>query len=66
MTEDMAWGPYVTTDIIIEVEGGVVVGHGDGAALSMGSSNQAVASTGFYFSINGGVLTLKTANKMQP
>ncbi|MEI6437514.1 MAG: NUDIX domain-containing protein [Candidatus Omnitrophota bacterium] len=25
VTEDMGWGPYVTTDIIIEVEGGVVV-----------------------------------------
>lgn len=25
VTEDMAWGPYVTTDIIIAVEGGIVV-----------------------------------------
>ncbi|MBF0388294.1 MAG: NUDIX hydrolase [Candidatus Omnitrophica bacterium] len=25
VTEDLAWGPYVTTDIIIEVAGGVVV-----------------------------------------
>lgn len=23
--EDMGWGPYVTTDIIIEVEGGIVI-----------------------------------------
>ncbi len=25
VTEDMSWGPYVTTDIIIEVAGGIVV-----------------------------------------
>ena len=25
VTEDMAWGPYVTTDIIIEINGGIVL-----------------------------------------